>query len=159
MLLIDCRVELSWKWIENCLLTTAANRPNDNATGADSATITITGAKLYVPLVTLSAEDNVKLSKLLSEGLNRSIYWNEYKVIDSRIVEIAAANREGHIRELLDSSYQGVKRLFVLVYDNTAGDNQVSDDSFKKYFLQRVKIENCNIEIHGGNFYDQPITD
>ena len=157
MLLIDCRVELSWKWIENCLLTTAANRPNDNATGADSVTITITGAKLYVPLVTLSAEDNVKLSKLLSEGFNRSIYWNEYKVIDSRIVEIAAANREGHIRELLDSSYQGVKRLFVLVYDNTAGDNQVSDDSFKKYFLQRVK--NYNIEIHGGNFYDQPITD
>ena len=62
-------------------------------------------------------------------------------------------------RELLDSSFQGVKRLFVLAYDNTAGDNQVSIDSFKKYFLPRVKIENYNIEIDGRNFYDQSIND
>ena len=43
-------------------------------------------------------------------------------------------------RELLDSSYQGVKRLFVLAYNNKDGDNHVSVDSFKKYFLPRVKI-------------------
>ena len=60
---------------------------------------------------------------------------------------------------MLDSSYQGVKRLFVLSYNNTAGNNQVSVDSFKKYFLPRVKIENYNIEIDGRNFYDQPIND
>ena len=51
---------------------------------------------------------------------------------------------------MLDSSYQVVKRLFVLAYDNTAHDNnQVSIDSFKIYFLPRVKIENSNIEIEG----------
>ena len=60
---------------------------------------------------------------------------------------------------MLDSSYQGVKRLFVFGHDNTAGNNQVSDDSFKKYFLSRVKIENYNIKIDGRNFYDQPIND
>ena len=60
---------------------------------------------------------------------------------------------------MLDSSYQGVKRFFVLAYDNTPGDNQVSVNSFKKYFLPRVKIENYNIEIDGRNFYDQPIND
>ena len=60
---------------------------------------------------------------------------------------------------MLDSSYQGVKRLFVLAYDNTEGNNQVSVDSYKKYFLPRVKIENYNIEIDGRNFYDQPIND
>ena len=58
---------------------------------------------------------------------------------------------------MLDSSSQGVKWLFVLAYDDTAGDNHVSVDSFKKYFLPRVKIENYNIEIDGRNFYDQPI--
>ena len=42
---------------------------------------------------------------------------------------------------MLDSSYQGVKRLFVLANDNTTGEDQVSVDSFKKYFLPRVKIE------------------
>ena len=60
---------------------------------------------------------------------------------------------------MLDSSYQGVKKLFVLAYDNTAGKNQVSDDSFKKYFLWSVKVENYNIEIDWRDFYDQPIND
>ena len=61
---------------------------------------------------------------------------------------------------MLDSSYQGVKRLFVLAYDNKENDNcQLSIDSYKKYFLPRVKIENYNIEIDGRNFYDQPIND
>ena len=60
---------------------------------------------------------------------------------------------------MLDSNYQRVKRLFVLAYNNTANDNQVSINSFKKYFLPRVKTENCNIEIDGKNVYDQPIND
>ena len=47
--------------------------------------------------------------------------------------------------------------MFVLAYDNTEGNNQVSVDSFKKYFLPRVKIESYNIEIDGRSFYDQPI--
>ena len=46
--------------------------------------------------------------------------------------------------------------LFLLII---IGDNQVSIDSYKKYFLPRVKIENYNIEIDGRNFYDQPIND
>ena len=62
---------------------------------------------------------------------------------------------------MLDSSYQGVQRLFVLAYDNTADDanhnDQVSINSFKKYFLPRVEIENYNIKIDGRNFYDQSI--
>ena len=84
---------------------------------------------------------------------------DNYKVINNREVEIAANNEEKYIRELLDSSYQGIKRLFVLAYYNTEGNSQVSIDSFKKYFLPRVKIENYNIEIDGRNFYDQPIND
>ena len=75
MPLINCKVELSLKSIENCVLTTAAIGANANATGADSATFTITDTKLYVPIVTLSAEDNAKWSKLLGEGFKRSVYW------------------------------------------------------------------------------------
>ena len=120
------------------MLTTTPIGANADAAGADSATFEITDAKLYVPIVTLSAEDNAKLSKLLGEGFKRSIYWNKYKVIDNKVVEIAANNEEKYIRELLDSSYQGVKRLFVLVYDNTAGNgrnfcDQPINDSFKQH--------------------------
>ena len=49
--------------------------------------------------------------------------------------------------------------MFVLAYNNTAGNNQVSIDFFKKYFLPRLKIENYNIEIDGRNFYDESIND
>ena len=118
---INCKVELSPNWIEKRLLTTA-----------NTAIFKITDAKLYVPIVTLSAEDNVKLLKLLSEGFKRTVYWNEYKVIDNKIVEIANNNEEKYIRELLDSSWQGVKRLFFLAYFNKEGDNKVSADSYKK---------------------------
>ena len=47
--------------------------------------------------------------------------------------------KKKYIRELLDSSYQGVKRLFVLAYYNTEGNNQVSIDSFKIFFFQELK--------------------
>ena len=145
MPLINCKVELSLKWYERCLLTAAT-----------TATFRITDAKLYVPIVTLSIEDNSKLTKLLNEGFKRPIYWNEYKVTPKKVVEIAV-NDVTYIRELLDSSCQGVKRLFVLSYNTTAGTDHVSVDSYKKYFLPRVKINNYYIEIDGRNFYDQPI--
>ena len=144
MPLINCKVELSLNWIENCVLTTAAN--------ANKATFKITDAKIYTLIVTLSVEDNVKLLKLLSEEFKRSIYWNKYKVIDNIVLQIAGNNEEKHIRGLPDSSYQGVKRLFVLAYYNTEGNSQVSIDSSEKYFLPRVEIENYN-------FYDQPVND
>ena len=92
-----------------------------------------------------------------SDGSERPICWSEYKVIDNKIVEIAAFNEEKYIRELLDSSWQEVKRFFVLAYNNKEGNNKVSVDSFKKYFFPRFKIENYNIEIDGRNFYDQSI--
>ena len=142
-------VELSLKWYERCLLTAAT-----------TVTFTISDvSKRYVPIVTLSIEDNSKLTKLLNGGFKRPIYWNEYKVTPNKVVKIAAVNDVKYIRELLDLSCQGVKRLFVLAYNNTAGNNQVSVDSYKKYFLPRVKIVNYNIEIDGRNFYDQPIND
>ena len=139
MPLINCKVELSLKWDKNCILSSEDG----------NSVFAITDTKLYVPIVTLSAEDNVKLSKLLGEGFKRPIYWNQYKVIPNKTYD---AN--GYIRELLDSSYQGVKRLFVLAYDNTNG---ITPNSHKRYFLPRIKIKNYNSEIDGRNFYDQAI--
>ena len=39
----------------------------------------VTNTKLYVPIVTLSSKDNVKLVKLLAEGFKRPVYWNKYQ--------------------------------------------------------------------------------
>ena len=49
---------------------------NDNA---NNIIFTIKGTKLYVPVVTLPARDKEKISKLLSKGFERPVYWNEYK--------------------------------------------------------------------------------
>ena len=65
---INCKAELSLKWIENEVLTTAEIGPNADATGADSAALEVPDAKLYVPVVTSSAQGNVKLVKQLNEG-------------------------------------------------------------------------------------------
>ena len=76
------------------MLTSAEIGANADATGADSATFKMTDAKLYLLIVTLSAEDNAKFSKLFGEGFKRPVYWNKYKVIDNKVVEIDAANGE-----------------------------------------------------------------
>ena len=99
--------------------------------------------KLYVPVVTLKTKDNTKLSKLLSKGFKRPIYWNKYKIIFKNY------NNE-YIRERLDASFQGVNRLLVLAY--ASGENITNENSYRKYFLPRIKIENYNIEIDGNNF-------
>ena len=98
---INCKVEFSLKWYEICILP--------NLVG--DSTFTITDAKLYVPIVTLSAEDNAKLSKLLTEGFKRLVYWNKYKIIPNKTYD-----ENVNIRELLDLSYQELKDyLFLLI--------------------------------------------
>ena len=63
----NCKVELSLTWDPNCGLP--------NLVGA--STCAITDANIYAPTATLLAEDNAKLSKQLSEGFKRSVYWNK----------------------------------------------------------------------------------
>ena len=101
-------------------------------------------------LLLKKTKDNTKLSKLLSAGFKRPIYWNKYKIVFKNY------NNE-YIRERADASFQGVNRLLVLAY--ASGDNITNENSHRKYSLLRIKINNYNIEINGRNFYDQPIND
>ena len=71
---INCKVEISLNWSKNCILSSEDG----------NSVFAMTDTKLYVPIVTLSAESNVKLSTLLGEGFKRSIYWNKYKVIANK---------------------------------------------------------------------------
>ena len=69
MRLINCKVELLLEWYQNCILSSAGT----------AAVSTIIDTKIYAPFIALRTKDNVKLSKLLSEGFKKPIYWNEYK--------------------------------------------------------------------------------
>ena len=116
----------------------------------------ITNTNLYVPIVTLSSKDNAKLVKLLESGFNRPVYWNEYQTK----IETRNLDNNNLTRFPLDASFQGVRRLFVLVFDNTEnGAKKVERNSHTKYFLPRVNITNYNVLIDGRNFYDPPIND
>ena len=61
------------------LCLSVASTDNTNGNNDGNNIFTINDTKLYVPVVTLSARDNQKLSKLLSKGFERSVYWNEHK--------------------------------------------------------------------------------
>ena len=100
----------------------------------------------------LKTKDSAKLSELLSEGFERPIYWNKYKVSPNKNYYT-----NEYIRERLDASIQGVKRLFVPAYGRENDD--ATENSHRKYFLPRMKIKNYNIEIDKRNFYDQSIND
>ena len=146
-LIINCKVYLELNWIEDCILSSAGN----------SARFEITDAKLPVPIVTLSTKDSANLINQLNERFKRSVYWNSYKTKPAKVIE-----QGKNLYELLNASFQGVKRLFVLAYVIAAGDNADQEAGIKdnkKYFLPRGEIKNYNVLIDGRNFYDQPIND
>ena len=69
--LINCEINLILAWSANCVIV-STNVANQNATFA------ITDTKLYVPVVTLLTQDNVKLLQQLKSGFKRVINWNKY---------------------------------------------------------------------------------
>ena len=77
MPLINCKVHLELNWIEDCILSS----------DGDSAKFKIMDAKLHIPKVTLSSKDNVNLIKQLIDGFKRSVYWNSYQTILSKVLE------------------------------------------------------------------------
>ena len=68
--------------------------------------------------LTLSTKDNINLTKQLSDGFKRSVYWNKYQTIFAKVI-----NNGIKMHELLNASFQDVKRLFILAYDTTDGDD------------------------------------
>ena len=165
MPLINCKVHLELNWNNNCVIYGADTYAGGDNANNKETTFKITITKLYVPIVTLSTKDNVNLTKQLNEGFKRPVYWNEYK---SKI-ETKDLDNDNITRFPLDSSFQGVNRLFVLAFNNTtenvAGNpinntvNRVQRDSHRKYFLPRVDVTESNVLIDGRNVYGQSIND
>ena len=135
MPLINCKIKLNLTWKNECVLS--------NQAGNDT--------KMYVPVVTLSKEDNKDFIEQQSKGFQRSIYWNEYKT--KEINENADANVFKYIN--LDSSFQGVNRLFVMAYNRV--DGQPTRNGQQKHYLPRIDLNKYNVIIDGRNFYDNSI--
>ena len=139
MPLINCEVNLILTWSSTCVLIA-------NGVQNQAAIFTITDTKLYVLVVTLSAQENTKFFQQSKSGFKRVINWNKYLSKP----ELLAQNR--NLNHLVEPSFQGVNRLFVLAFEND--DDRTSHD---EYYLPTVEIKDYNIMINGENVFDQPI--
>ena len=110
------------------------------------ATLSITDCKLYVPVVTLSKDDEIKLLTNLKSGFKREIIWNKYR--SQRTTE--AINNNLNI--LIDPTFTNVNRLFVLAYQ-TADDRQ----SYSQFYLPKIMVKDYNFIIEELAFVDLPI--
>ena len=141
MPLNNCRIKLNLTWKKDCVLSTAAN----------NAVFIINDTKLYVPVATLSKEDNKDFIEQQNKSFQRSIYWNEYKT--KEINEDADANVFKYVN--LDPSFEVVNRLFAMAYNRANG--QPTRNGKRKYYLPRISLDKYNVIIDGRNFYDNPI--
>ena len=146
MPLINCKIKLNLTWKKQCVLSNQGGH----------AVFVINDTKMYVPVVTLSKEDNKDFIEQQNKGFQRSIYWNEYKT-KGLVIEDADANNFKYIS--LDPSFQGVNRIFVMAYNKlaAANDNQFNRNSQRVYYLPRNDLKKYNVIIDGRNFYDNPI--
>ena len=136
---INCEVNLILTWSSTCVIASVivANQ---------AATFAITDTRLDVPVLTLSTQENTKFLQQLKSGFKRVINWNKYLSKP----ELLAQNP--NLNHLVEPSFQGVNRLFVLAFENDKGRT-----SYEQYYLPIVEIKDYNIMINVENFFDQPI--
>ena len=110
---------------------------------------TMKNTYLYVFVVTLSRKDNKKLSKLLSKGFERPVYWNDFNTKSEN------KNMINEYRYFFELNFVGASRLFVLVYSNK--DDNSKRFKTKRCYLPKSIIKNYHVIINGKNFYNQSI--
>ena len=125
--LINCEVNLILTWSSACVIT--------NSTGA--GTFEITESKLYVPVVTLSTQDNSNLLLQLNLGFKRVINCNKY------LSKPELLTRNSNLNHLVKPSFQGVNRLFVFSFENDTQRTSHSD-----FYLPNVEIKIYNFMIN-----------
>ena len=121
--LINCEVELILTWTKNCALAYVTVRAagNNNVPPAIVAPtgleFQITDTKLYVPVVTLSKENDIKLLEKLKSGFKRTIKWNKYRS------QMTIKNNNSNLNYLIGPTFTNANRLFVLSFERIEENN------------------------------------
>ena len=136
MPLINCEINLILTWSDNCVISSATRKTK----------FKITDTKFYIPVVTLSIQDNTKLLNQLKPSFKRSINWNKYQT------KVLTEGQNQYLDFLIEPSFQGVNRRFVLSFENE-DDRKVHT----RYYLLKVELKDYNVMIDGKNFFDQPV--
>ena len=136
MSLINCEISLILTWSKNCVISSAT----------EATEFGITDTKLYVPVVTLSTEDNIKLWTQLESNLKRTVNQNKCQ---SKLTD---REQNRYFQYLINPNFQRENRIFVLLFENRT-DRKVNT----KYYIPKVEIKYYNVIIDGENFFDKPI--
>ena len=142
---------------KNCVLISIATREADyeinpvvyEINNPKNATFQITDTKLYVPVVTLSKENDIKLLEQLKSGFKRTIKWNKYRS------QMTIQPQNNNLNYLIDPTFTNVNRLSVLSFSRNS--NTDSRYSYSNYYLPKVEINDFNILIDGKSFFDLPV--
>ena len=155
--LFNCEVELILTSFKNCVLINKSTRDvdyNANPTvyeidNLEDAIFQITHTKLYVPVVTLSKENDIKLLEQLKSGFKRTIKWNKYRL------QMTIQPQNTNLNDLIDPIFTNINRLFVLSF--ARNNNTDSRYSYSNYYVPKVKINDFNVLINGKSFFDLPV--
>ena len=101
---------------------------------------------MYIPVVTLSTENDKRLLEQLRVGFKRTIKWNKYRS------EMTNQTQNNNLNYLIDPTFTKVNRLFVLSFEN-----EEDRTSFSKYYVPKVEIKDFNVLIDGKSFFDVPV--
>ena len=113
------------------------------------ATFHINNTKLYVPVVSLSINDNIKFLENIKQGFKRTISGNKYRS------EITIQLKNNNLDYLIDSTFRNINRLFVLSLKNC--NNDPGRGSFDKYYTPLVEIKDFISVIDNKPFFDQAV--
>ena len=122
---------------ENCVLI-YADASNQNPT------FEITETKIYIPVVTLSTQDNGKLLPQLKSSFKRTINWNKY------LSKPELLPQNLNLNHLVEPSSQGVNRLFVLAFED-----DIQRINNKRHYFSHVRRKNFHAMIDGKNYFHQ----
>ena len=160
MLLINSEIEIDLKWTKNCVISQIYKTPEDpanpianppnpliQATQTTEATFQINTAKRYVPVVTLSINDEIKFLENIEQGFkNKTISWNKYRF------QITTQPKNNNSNYLIYPTFRNINRLFVLSFKN--GNDDPTRNSFDEYYMSLVEIKDFNALIDNKRFFD-----
>ena len=106
----------------------------------------IKDTKLYVPVVTLSTQDDKEFLEQLKLGFKRTLTWSKCRS------EMTTQTKTNNLNYLIDAIFNKVNRLFVLSFEN-----EKDKTSFSKYYTPKVEIKDFNVLVHGEFFFDVPV--
>ena len=144
-------------WFKNCILIDKLTREDDYDDDPDvyeidnpeNAIFHITDTKLYVPVVTLSKENDAKLLEQLKSRFKRTIKWNKYRS------QMTIQPQNNNLNYLIDPTFMNANRLFALSFPRN--NNSDSRYSFSNYYVPKVQINDFSVLIDGKGFFDLPV--